>query len=220
MISDIGTAGDDTALLCHTDRPPTGSGNSAGNWYSSDGTAVHRTANVVPGLRRNRGPMAVQLYRDTATGPPAEGIYYCQIQDYTNTLQTVTVGLYNSTGGIISQKIILHDSCTFIGIDPVTVSNVILFSIRANVFDITCISTGGPATTVTWTRDSVTVTEGTVTHYDTSTYKYTHTLTVVGRTEGLYICTVANDRPSTASAHINVQGKVFVSAADIVRGVT
>ena len=27
-------------------------------------------------------------------------------------------------------------------------------------FTLTCISTGGPATIVTWTRDSVTVTEG------------------------------------------------------------
>ena len=27
-------------------------------------------------------------------------------------------------------------------------------------FTLTCISTGGPATTVTWTRDSTTVTEG------------------------------------------------------------
>ena len=31
---------------------------------------------------------------------------------------------------------------------------------------LTCISTGGPATTVTWTRDSITVTEGTETVLD------------------------------------------------------
>ena len=94
-------------------------------------------------------------------------------------------------------------------------SDVILFTIRANIFDLTCISTGGPPTTATWTRDNVTVTEGTVTHYDTSTHEYIHTLTVVGRTEGLYTCTVANDRPSSASANINVQGKIFISAANI-----
>ena len=46
-------------------------------------------------------------------------------------------------------------------------------------FTLTCISTGGPATTVTWTRDSVTITEG----YETvlnnpMTANYTHTLTV------------------------------------------
>ena len=88
-------------------------------------------------------------------------------------------------------------------------SDVILFSIRASVFVLTCFSTGGPATTVTWTRDSVTVTEWTETYYKTYTREYAHYLTVIGRTEGLYICTIANDRPSTASARINVQGKIL-----------
>ena len=98
----------------------------------------------------------------------------------------------------------------FTDIEAVTMSDVILFSLRANIFDLACISTGGPATTVTWTRDSVTVTEGTETHYNTSTHRYTHTLTVIGRLEGLYTCTVANDRPSSDSANINVQGMMFV----------
>ena len=63
-------------------------------------------------------------------------------------------------------------------------------------FTLTCISTGGPATTVTWTRDSVTVTEGTETVLDDPvTAQYTHTLTVTGRLGGLYTCTVANDHP-------------------------
>ena len=76
------------------------------------------------------------------------------------------------------------------------------------IFDLTCISTGGPATTVTWTRDSVTVTEGTGTHYDTSAHEYTHTLTVTGRLPGLYTCTVANDKPSSDSDSITVQGSI------------
>ena len=75
-------------------------------------------------------------------------------------------------------------------------------------FTLTCISTGGPATTVTWTRDSVNVTEGTETVLDDPvTAKYTHTLTVTGRLGGLYTCTVANDMPSEDSANINFQGK-------------
>ena len=74
-------------------------------------------------------------------------------------------------------------------------------------FTLTCISTGGPATTVTWTRDSVTVTEGTETvlnNHETS--QYTHTLTVTGRLGGLYTCTVANTIPSEDSASYTVQG--------------
>ena len=74
-------------------------------------------------------------------------------------------------------------------------------------FNLTCISTGGPATTVTWTRGDVTVTEGNETVLDNPvTAQYTHTLTVTGRLPGLYTCTVANDKPSSDSANINVQG--------------
>ena len=75
-------------------------------------------------------------------------------------------------------------------------------------FTLTCISTGGPATTVTWTRDSVPVTTGTETVLDDPvTAQYTHTLTVTGLLLGLYTCTVANNKPSTASASISVQGR-------------
>ena len=72
---------------------------------------------------------------------------------------------------------------------------------------LTCISTGGPATTVTWTRDSTTVTQGIVTVLnDPVTAQYTHTLTVT--TEGEYTCTVANNKPSSASASTTVAGKM------------
>ena len=75
-------------------------------------------------------------------------------------------------------------------------------------FTLTCISTGGPATTVTWTRDSTTVTQGTQTVFnDPVTAQYTHTLTVTGRLPGLYNCTVANNKPSIDSASLNVTGK-------------
>ena len=74
-------------------------------------------------------------------------------------------------------------------------------------FTLTCVSTGGPATTVTWTRDSDTVTEGTETVLDDRvTAQYTHTLTVTGRLGGLYTCTVGNGKPSQDSAQLFVQG--------------
>ena len=102
VISDIGTAGDDTALLCHTNRPAdSGTINnphSGGDWFGPDGTRV-TFGTSVPGFRRRRDSMVVRLYRDTAIGTPAEGIYYCQIQDATDTLHTVHVGLYNDGGG-------------------------------------------------------------------------------------------------------------------------
>ena len=74
-------------------------------------------------------------------------------------------------------------------------------------FTLTCTTTGGPATTVTWTRDSVTVTEGTVTVLnDGKTSQYTHTLTVTGRLGGLYTCTVANNKPSQDLTKYTIKG--------------
>ena len=107
MISDIGST-DDTALICHTNRPATitdigGSTNSGGDWFAPNGMAVGfggiHTSNV-PGFRRRRGPMMVRLLRNTDTDPPSEGIYHCLVEDDTLTEQTVYVGLYNSGGGI------------------------------------------------------------------------------------------------------------------------
>ena len=74
---------------------------------------------------------------------------------------------------------------------------------------LTCISTGGPATTVTWTRDSITVTEGTETVLNNATTaQYTHTLNVT--TGGEYTCNVSNNKPSSDSASITVPGIVNV----------
>ena len=100
VISDIGST-DDTALICHTNRPATLNNNahSGGDWLAPDNTRVD--GNVVPGFMRNRGPMMVRLYRNTATDPPSEGIYHCQIMAAEETTLTlVYVALYISGGGI------------------------------------------------------------------------------------------------------------------------
>ena len=73
-------------------------------------------------------------------------------------------------------------------------------------FTLTCISTGGPATTVTWTRDSQTVLGGETVLDNPVTAQYTHTLTVTGRLEGLYQCNITNNKPSKATATSAVQG--------------
>ena len=74
-------------------------------------------------------------------------------------------------------------------------------------FTLTCISTGGPATTVTWTRDSVTVTDGNETMLDNPvTAQYTHTLTEKETMGQSYTCTVSNNKPSSMSQSITIQG--------------
>ena len=91
-INGIGSS-DDSAFLCHTNRPPDGA-TSGGDWHAPDGTRVSGTD--VPGFTRNRAAMVVRLWR--ASDTPPEGIYECTIYDATSTLQMVYVGLYY-TGG-------------------------------------------------------------------------------------------------------------------------
>ena len=58
---------------------------------------------------------------------------------------------------------------------------------------------------VTWTRDSITVTEGNETVLNNAmTAQYTHTLNVT--TGGEYTCTVSNNKPSSDSASITLTG--------------
>ena len=103
--------------------------------------------------------------------------------------------------------------CMHYNVGDLTISEDVAFNLVENMngaspqFILTCISTGEPATTVTWTRDSDTVTEGAETVLDDQvTAQYTHTLTVTGRLGGLYTCTVANDKPSVATASILIEG--------------
>ena len=89
-IDDIGSS-DNDALLCRTNYDGTP---SSGNWFAPDGTRVFE--DDVPGVTRNRGSMVVRLKR--TTGIPAQGIYRCEVNDNTETQQTVYVGLYSDGG--------------------------------------------------------------------------------------------------------------------------
>ncbi len=81
------------------------------------------------------------------------------------------------------------------------------------LFRLSCISEGGPATTVTWTRNGTTVTED-ISHafvqsvVNTETARYTNSLTVSGPEYGTYRCTVDNDRTEPPdSEEIEVGGR-------------
>ena len=97
----------------------------------------------------------------------------------------------------------------YYGLGDITISDDVTLTVDSDLIGgtFTCISTGGPATTVTWTRDSGDAVGDTNTVLnDPVTAQYTHTLTVTEILVGLYTCTVTNDKPSTASATITVPG--------------
>ena len=101
----------------------------------------------------------------------------------------------------------------------VTISGEITFQLNTDpatdppVFTLTCTSTGGPPTTVSWRRDGVVLTDNsnyTITSQillDTEKATYTHTLTVTGRMVGEYQCSVSNVRtPSGSTRNLTVLG--------------
>ena len=104
LISDIGSTSD-TALICHTNRPASidmyGNTNSGGDWFSPENTAIDYYGASVMGFRRNRSPMIMRLFRNTATDPATEGIYHCVMEDHRAIPHTVFVGLYYSGRGIM-----------------------------------------------------------------------------------------------------------------------
>ena len=83
------------------------------------------------------------------------------------------------------------------------------------VFTLTTTSTGGPPSTVTWSRDGTLLSDDNtysiasqVINGTTSTY--THTLTVTGRLEGEYEFNVSNIRtPSPSTSSLTVVGKKY-----------
>ena len=203
------------SVMCHTDLImccSSSQGHHRGDWYFPDGTRLPFSG----GMYEGRGAQRVDLRRTTATGPT--GIYRCDIptddvHDETDisVRETVYVGLYPADGGIIF-LVLFCEVFSFTGdvMIPENITLTVLSDLNgpSPQFTLTCISTGGPATTVTWTRDSITVTEGTETVFDNATTaQYTHTLTETGRIGGLYTCTVSNNKPSSASASFALRGR-------------
>ena len=104
-----------------------------------------------------------------------------------------------------------HDNSTSMcPTGQVTISGEITFQLDTDpatdppVFTLTCTSTGGPATTVSWRRDGTMLSDDSnysitseVTNATTATY--THTLTVTGRLVGEYECSVSNIRTPSGS---------------------
>ena len=83
-------------------------------------------------------------------------------------------------------------------------------------FTLTCTSTGGPATFVTWMRNdemlaensNYNITSQILIYSENATYN--HTLTVTGRLGGEYECNVSNGKASSSSGNITVVGEYYI----------
>ena len=175
------------------------SDNHNGQWYFPNGDPL-QTKSGDGDIYQFVASTRVHLRRRNDTNLPI-GIYHCEIAvSGSADRATLYVGLYIDEGKYLTE--VIKGQFTIIIGGSISISGDIMFNPDQRT--LTCISTGGPATTVSWTRDSTTViTERTETVLnDAVTANYTHTLTVT--TWGTYTCTVANSKPSDASANITL----------------
>ena len=98
----------------------------------------------------------------------------------------------------------------------VTIPGAITFQLEdagPPVFTLTCTSTGGPVSTVSWRRDGTMLSDDSTFSItsqvtDGTTATYNHTLTVTGRLVGDYQCNVSNIRtPPGRGKSLTVVGK-------------
>ena len=103
----------------------------------------------------------------------------------------------------------IFNCCITAGV--VTLSGGMNFTLNSDTteFTLTCNSTGGPATTVQWTRNNELVTGGNTILVNGVTGVSINTLLVTGWVEGLYKCTVENEFSSQSSAELNVKGNNY-----------
>ena len=112
-------------------------------------------------------------------------------------------------GKVCNRVISSMPSSNNIASGNVSLSGGMTFTLYTDLeFFLICNSSGGPPTTVTWTRDSKIIndTEAAKTELiDETTAQYTHMLT--GRQEGLYTCTVTNKVSTETTAELLIQGQ-------------
>ena len=214
----ISTADPGNTVRCCTDLCTCCSneqGDDRGGWFLPNGGSLS-TSFYDYGMRYGDG--RVDVYRQHHSMP--QGIYRCDIEtkafhgDQITAGESVFAGLYFSNEG----KMCSIASCllTLYNAGDVHI-NSLLVNVDSDLngaspqFTLTCISTGGPATTVTWTRDSTRVGGTTKTVLDHPvTAHYIHNLTVTGRRPGFYTCSVANNKPSMANARLSVESKSYI----------
>jgi len=164
-------------------------------WFFPNGSEVKNNANLSYYRNRARDPGTVLLRRNPEG--TTTGIFHCDIPATSiSDIQSLYVGIYSSTTGTPTTTALVYNQTTR---------------------SLTCTSTGGPATTVTWRKDGAVITinetyQQTQVVTNTTTGTYQTVLTIgqsVSDISGIYSCTVNNTR-GTSSA-INTTGEQCTS---------
>ena len=181
--TDIGDSA--SALLCLTDNVMCCSDSDA-NWYLPSSEIVQSTSYNPIYLVRDRNVVRLNK-KNTATLP--SGVFHCSIPDVSEVVQNIYIGVYPEGSGAVEAKDLTFES-----------------SKQA----LSCTSTGGPPTTVTWMKngDPLNVDGATyeqlqeIIDASSSTYITTLFINVCEQNDviDVYSCAVSNDRISSSQS--------------------
>ena len=181
---------------------------STGSWYFPDGREI---SNSGSGFIRIRGSSFVAL---TSAGliPPPSGLYRCEIPDSNGQNVTLFAGIYRAGQGIYFRLLDYALMLWCLGIPEIS------SPIEYNSSTLTCISSGGPATTVTWTRNNAPISETSAPQQqqltDTATATY-HNLLIITSSDirdyrGRFACTISNSRGISNTQILEKNGKLDI----------
>ena len=162
---------------CRSSDTPPGI-RAIGEWFFPNGSSVNNEASG-DDIYRGRGPSFVRLQR--RNNAQTAGVFRCEVPDASGTNQQLYVGVYPVNSSSPSITGLLYDRFTL---------------------TLTCTSSGGPATTVTWRKNGAVVeVDGTSYHQSqrvvnttTATYENTLSSTTNANFVGNFTCSVSNSR--------------------------
>ena len=218
-LNDLGEG--NSALFCATDRGEccTAESDYDGNWFVPSGSKIEQQfANSTQELYVSRADQTVGLnYVNVSDYDVPSGIYHCEIADNNNVTNHLYVGIYPQNEGrqcawiSYTKHNLLHYYYVFL------VGTMMITSLDydSGTHTLVCTSTGGPATTVVWSKDNSS-------RINDDQY-YEHSVVIVNRTSatyesrlrilnkssratGNYTCTVSNSGGSSEGS-IYLQGK-------------
>ena len=192
--------GNDLFCLTNFDIELTG----MGSWYFPDGSEVPFYGT---GFIQSRGPSYVALtyisLRQMRSSP--NGLYRCEIPDEDGQNVTLFAGVYANRQGRCNVKVVPIALQVLMSTGSPTITS---FQFNFATCTITCISSGGPATTVTWTNSGGQVVSQLFASFqqqrltDVTTATYSNLLTInisnIRDYGGHFRCRVENDRGSTS----------------------
>ena len=216
----------DRALKCVTDSVNCCNNSAVGGWRDESGRPVYQGADGVTCLYVTRGDGVISLHRNCSDH--TSGLWRCDIPDSSGEMQSLYIYISDTKShGMLHYFLWMLSLMWNTGqLNSLVYTNFTLHTeLRASVpeFTISCRTHGGPATTVQWTVNGVPVQEDR--YHETSQLildtslnsVYDNRLSVRGRRNGTYNCTIGNnirdydDRISVTEVKgtLNISGNVL-----------